>query len=328
MNKSRRHCMALTAFLCGLSCAGLALAQSPAPTEFPSKTIRLVIPFPAGGQTDVLARMLGQRLSERLGQPVIVESKPGANSMIAIEAVARSPGDGHTLLIAGTTFAINPLQYRKVPYDPFKDFVPVVRLGDNVAVYAISMQSPAKTLKEFLALAKSLSMTYGTPGAGSTTHMYGEILSQNAGVKLVHVPYKGDASMLPDLISDRVNSGFISGLAGAQFSKEGKLRMIAVTGKSRAPSLPDLPTFGEQGVPGMDAEGWVGLFAPAGTPKPVVDRLASEFDMALKDPVIREKATAIGLIPIGGTSDEFAANLRKTYDDWSRIVKNTNVRMD
>lgn len=325
MNKTRRTLLAIAAPLAAIACMSVAVAQ---PAAFPGKPIRLIIPFPAGGQTDLIARLLGQRVSERLGQPVIVEAKPGANTVIATEAVAKSPADGHTLLMTGTTFVINPLQYSKLPYDPFKDFVPVIRLGDNIAVFAISAQSPANNLTEWLALAKKSSMTYGTPGAGSTTNMYGEILSQNAGVKLVHVPYKGDASMLPDMITDRVNSGFISAVAGSQYTKEGKLKMIAVTGKARSPSLPNLPTFGEQGMPGMDAEGWVGILAPIGTPKAIVDRLAAEFDSALKEPAIRERIIGAGLIPVGGTSDEYAANLRKTYNDWTAIVKKTNIKVE
>lgn len=297
---------------------------------WPSRPITLVVPVPAGGMVDSLARTLGQQISESLGQPVVIDNRPGANTMIATDYVARAPGDGYTLLLNLTVLVQNPLLYQKVNYDPFKDFAPVSRLGDNIAVFAVAPGIPAKTLPEFIALAKrrSTPFTYGSSGVGSASHMYGEMFAQAAGIQMLHVPYKGEAPLLPDLIAGRIDAGFVSGLSARQYGDDGRIRLLAISGRKRASGLPEIKTFGELGVSGIDAEAWVGVVAPARTPQAVVDRLSVEFAKAVAVPATRDKIISFGMEPVGGTPADFASYMRKSSDDWARIVQRTNIRLD
>lgn len=297
---------------------------------YPSRPIHFVVPMPAGGAYDTLVRVLGEKLSDRLGQPVVVENKPGANTTIATTSVIRAPADGHTLLLALTVLVQYPLLYPdNQTYDPFKDLVPVSKVGDAVAVLGIAPGVPADSLEQFVSLAKETEMSYGTPGVGSTTHLYGEIFSQLAGISMTHIPYRGDMSLLPDLATNRVNAGWFSPMIAEQYGgRQGKLKPLAVTGKGRTEVIPEVATFAELGFAGFDAEGWVGILAPAGTPQDIVDRLAFEIDAVLRDPEVRQRVVDIGLIPGGGTSSEFAETLQHTQEQWHDIIQRANVTLD
>ncbi|MDO8704365.1 MAG: tripartite tricarboxylate transporter substrate binding protein [Sulfuricaulis sp.] len=322
MNFTRRQTLALI--------AALPMAVAAQGTgSYPTKPIRIIIPVPAGGQTDILARLLGQKIGDALGQPVIVESKAGASTMIATEAVAKAPGDGYTLLMTLTQFVQNPLLMPKVPYDVFKDFVPVTRVAESTAIFCVGSDLPVKNLAEFVALAKKPGslLTYGSNGHASTSHMYADMLSRQAGMTLTHVPYKGEAQMIPDIVSGRLNAGFLSGMAANQQAKEGKVRILATTGRKRLTSLPNAPTFDEQGFKGLDADGWVGIFAPSATPTAIVDRLSAEFAKAIAQPDVRERIISFGLEPVGGTSAEFTTVVRRSHEEWSRIVKTLDMKL-
>lgn len=297
--------------------------------NYPNKTVRIVIPVPAGGQTDILARMLGQKIGDALGQSVIVESKPGASTMIASEAVARSAGDGYTLLLTLTQLVQNPLLMPKVNYDVFKDFAPVIRVAESTAILCVSPDLPAKSVQEFVALGKSRKepLSYGSNGHGSTAHIYTEMFTRQTSLTLTHAPYKGEAQMIPDLVSGRLNAGWLSGMSAAQFGKENKVRILATTGRRRLTSLPNVPTFDELGYKGMDADGWIGIFAPSGTPKAIVDRLSTELDKAIATPEVRDRIVSFGLEPSGGTAADFTAVVRRSYDQWSNIIKTTNIQL-
>jgi len=305
--------------------AGLPLAAR-SQGSWPTKPIRLIIPVPAGGQTDVLARLLGQKVGEALGQTVIVESMAGASTLIATEAVARSPADGYTLLMTLTSFVQNPQLMPKVRYDPF---TAVSRICEAKAFFCVPIDLPAKTLAEFVALAKSAPapLTYGSNGQGSSVHMYSEIFAKSVGITLGHVPYKGESQMVPDLLSGRINAGWLSGFTAGQMTKDGKLRILAATGRQRLKAMPNVPTFDEQGVKGLDAEGWVGVFAPAATPKPIVDRVSLEFDKAIANPEIRDRIISFGQEPSGGTAADFAAVVRRSFDEWGRVIKTTGIKL-
>ena len=327
MNTTRRHALQRLAATAVLPLAPAAWAQA---APWPSKPITLVVPVPAGGMVDALARALGQQLGDALGQSVIIDNRPGANTMIGTDYVARAPGDGYTLLLNITVLVQNPLLYQKVNYDPFKDFAPVSRIGENIAVFAVAPGVAAKTFPEFVALAKARAepITYGSSGMGSASHIYGEMLAQSTGIKMIHVPYKGEAPLIPDLISGRIDAGFISGLAAHQYGTDGRVRLLALSGKKRSTGLPQLKTFSELGVAGIDAEGWVGLVAPAKTPKAVVDRLSAELAKAIAVPAMREKIISFGMEPVGGTPEEFAGLMRKSSDDWARIIQRTHIHLD
>lgn len=277
-----------------------ALASHAEPA-WPSKPVTIVVPTPPGGMLDALARLLAQRLAEPLSQPVVVDNRAGASTMVATHAVARAPADGHTLLLNVTQLVQNPLLYKKPGYDAFKDFAPVIRIGAAVTVLSGAPDAPVKDLKELVAKAKAnpTPLSYGTQGIGSSHHIYTEILGRQTGLKLNHVPYRGEAPMLPDLMAGRLNLGWLSGMSALQYASEGKVKLLAATGRKRPVALPDVPTFAELGYTGLDSEGWVGILAPAGTPKPVIDRLSKELDHIIALPAVRERLVSFGIDPTG-----------------------------
>jgi tripartite-type tricarboxylate transporter receptor subunit TctC len=311
-----------------------ALGASPwwahAQTRYPERPIRIVIPVPAGGQTDVLARLLGQKLTDALGQPVIVESKPGVATVLASELVARAPADGHTLLLSLTQVVQAPLLLPKVGYDLFKDLAPVIRVADSTALLCVATNSPLQSVADLVSKSKGRTppFTYGTNGHASTVHLYTEMFARQQGISLTHVPYKGEAPLVPDLVTGRVDAGWFSGMTGAQLAKDQKVRILATTGRQRMSGLPQVPTFGELGFPGMDADGWIGVFAPGATPRPIVDRLATELHKAITLPEVRERLVAFGLEPAGGTADEFSRVVRRTHQQWGQIIQTTGIRLE
>jgi tripartite-type tricarboxylate transporter receptor subunit TctC len=318
---TRRHVLALAAV------PALATAQS-----YPSRPVRIVVPFPPGGSTDLLARRLGEKLAVALGQPVVVENRPGAGGTTGADLVAKAPPDGHTLLLGVTgSNAIAASLFPKLPYDTLKDFTPVSQVVSAPLVLAVQGGSPLRTVRDFVNAARANAITYGTPGNGTSMHLTGEMFRLATGVQLTHVPYKGSAPALNDLLGGSLQSMFGDFLVLLPQIRAGKVQPIAVTSARRHPLLPDVPTIAESGVPGLErfeATSWQGLFAPAGLPREVLARLNAEVVKALDAPDIREFFGSQGFI-VGGTSPEqFRALVEGEVPKWERVVKAANVKVD
>ena len=327
INSSRRGCLTHAAALL----ATLAAPTTRAAT-WPSRTVRILIPFPAGGTSDVVARLLGDKLAAAFGQPVIVDSKPGANGIIASDAVAKSPADGHALLFASAAHASNASLYPRLPYDTARDFVPVAQVvPPGPMVIAVHSSLPVKTVAELIAYARSHpgAIAYGSAGIGNSLHLAGEMFSQMAQVKLLHVPYKGAAPALNDLAGGQLQLMFNSALAVAPFVKEGRLRLIAQTGLKRSAVLADLPTVHESGVPGFEVTGWFGLFAPARTPADVVQRINVENNRVMALPELRDKLLLLGSNEVPTLSPEgFAGFVAAETSRYAQVIKTAGLSLD
>ena len=318
---SRRHLVkACSAAALGL-CINTASAQA-----WPSKPVTLVVPFPPGGTTDVIARALAERLTQALGQTVIVESKPGAGATLGADMVAKSRPDGHTLLMGAVHHTIAPSIYKKLPYDFQKDFAPVstVALVPNVLV--INASTPAKNVKEFVALARSKpGMSYGSNGNGTAQHLIGTQFQNLTGVELVHVPYKGSGPLTTDLLGNQIALSFDTVTPVLQHIRSGKLRALAVTTAKRSSALPDVPTLDEAGLKGFDIGTWFGVLAPAATPKDIVARLNAEIVKAVQSPELRKRMDEIGAEPIGNSSEAMAQQIKDETAKFARLVKDAKV---
>lgn len=296
---------------------------------YPSKPVRLVVPFAPGGSSEIIARSLAARLSQTLGQQVFVENKPGGAGNIAMEEVKRASPDGHTLILGHVgTLAVNPAMFgTKLPYDPVQDFAPIALLASVPNVIAANPQLPVKTLADLVRLAKEKpgQLNYGTAGNGSAGHLAMEYFKLNAGIDIQHVPYRGTGPMVSDLLAGQTQLTFngIPPIIGQ--IKTGKLRPIAVGSAQRVSSLPDVPTIAESGYPGFETSQWYGLLAPAGTPKPVIAKLNAEIAAALKSPETTRKITEDGGLVVGGTPEEFAALIAKEKERWGRVVKAARI---
>ncbi len=305
--------------------SGLVSAQT-----FPSKPVTLVVPFTAGAANDVLARTLAAEMRESLGS-VIVENKPGANGNIGAEFVKRAAPDGHTLLVANDSYLILAAMSPSLPYDMLRDFDPVIR-ANNLPFFLVVNQEaiPAKTLKEFIEFVRARpgKLSYGSAGNGTPHHLATELLKLQAGLDVAHVPYKGMAQGIPDLLSGRIQF-IITGLpAVASHLKSGKLRVLATIGSTRSAVMPEVPTFAEAGVSGVEMNLWLGIVAPAGTLKPVIARINAEFNRVLNIQAVREKLAAQGIDAAGGTPEELGARMRADFATYSRVVKAANIRPD
>lgn len=305
---------------------GFAAAQ-----DYPSKPIRIVIPYPPGGASDVTARLLGQKMSEAWGQQVVPDNRPGANGIVALEHVARSAPDGYTLLMANLgPNAINPAVYAKLPYDAVRDFstITLTTLVPQVLVASPSLE--AKNIAELVALARANpgKINYGTGGNGSANHLAVELMASIAGVKLTAVPYKGDAPAMADAISGQVSMTLPTVLAATPHIKSGKLRPLAVTTKTRVASLPDVPTMQEAGIPGYESVSWGGIMAPAGTPPAIIARLHAEISRILKLPDIQERMEALGSTVVGSGPAEFSAFLQAEIRKWDAVAKRAGIRVE
>src|SRR5262245_47781736 len=277
---------------------------------YPAKPVRMVVPFAAGGAVDTVARALGQKLAESWKQPVLVDNRPGAGGNIAAEAVAKSPGDGYTLLITTQGFAISPGLYKKLPFDAVRDFAPVTQLTSSYLVLVSTPQLPSQSIRDLIELAKSKpgTINYGSTGTGAPPHLLGEVLKSAAGIDMLHVPYKGDAPLTQALLAGEVQVAFMP-LAGVlPHIKSGRLRALGVSGKERSAELPDVPTFREAGLP-FEFTGWLGIFAPAGVQRELVAQLQHEIAKAIVAQGLVERWPAWGYVPVGNTPDEFAARL-------------------
>lgn len=325
----------LTLRICCLGSLALAVpvaAQTPSTGSqaYPSKPIRIVIPFPPGGSNDLVARVIGERLRASLGQPVVAENRPGGNNIIASELVAKSAPDGHTLLMANTQHALNAISGAKLPYDTFADFAPVGLTTSVFFALTVHPSVPAASVKEFIAVARSRpgALTYASAGIGAPHHLAMELLKSMAKVELTHVPYKGAGQLVPALIAGEVTSviGAINSLL--PHVQTGRLRMLGMAGNRRTPLLPDVPTIAEAALPGFALDNWNGFLAPAGTPRPVIDRLNAEIVKALRDPEVRDRLVPQGIEIIPSTPEEFQEALKTHMTKWARIIKSAGIRLE
>ncbi|MGZ5042951.1 MAG: Bug family tripartite tricarboxylate transporter substrate binding protein [Usitatibacter sp.] len=298
---------------------------------YPTKPIRFVVPYPAGGPLDTVARLLGQKVSESVRQPVIVDNKPGAGGNIGADAVAKSPADGYTILMgAVATHAINPTLYPGIPYDAIKDFTPVTQIASTPNVLVVNPSVPAGNVREFIAYAKANpgKLNFGSGSTGSAGHLAGELFKTMAGIDMTHVPYKGAAPAMNDLIGGQIQLMFDNWSSSSAQVHAGKIRALAVTTAKRSALAPELPTIAESGLPGFDISTWFGVFVPAGTPRDVVKRLHDEFTKALAAPGIHEALTNLGAEPVGSTPEAFAAYIRSEGQKYARIIKASGARAD
>lgn len=310
---------------------GLALTMSFAQAQtYPSKQVRFVVGFPAGGATDVVARAISQNLSEALGHPVVVDNRAGAASNIAAELVATSPKDGHTIFLGTVSLAINPSLYKKLPYNALKDFTAVSQVTDTPFMFVTHPSLPVRNVKEFVALARARpgQLNYGSAGNGSGGHLFTAMFGSMAGVNLAHVPYRGASYATTSVLSGETIFMFDNIVTTLPLAKAGKLRALAVTTAKRSRVAEDIPTLAQAGVPGYDANAWFGVFAPAGTPDAVIARLQSEISKIVKIPEIRDRFLALGAEPVGSTPEQFAAFYRAEVLKWAKVVKDSGAQID
>ncbi len=313
--------------------AGLLLAWSACAAwgqAWPNKPIRMVVAFPPGGPTDIVSRVIAQRLSEQLGQQVIIDNKPGAGGNIAAELIANAPADGYTLFYNTSAIVIGPALYSKVNYDTLKDFAPVALTASVPMVLAVNPNLPARSVKEFLDLARSKpgQLNYSSSGTGTITHLASAMLSTQTGIQTQHVPYKGSAPGLVDLASGQTQFMIDTINTVLPYVRDGRLRGLAVSSMKRSSVLPDLPTLHESGLSGFDAAAWQGIVAPAATSSDIVQRLNAEVNKALAHPEVRAKLAAQGADVLGGTSAEYAAHLRSELPRWAKAVKDSGAKVD
>jgi tripartite-type tricarboxylate transporter receptor subunit TctC len=314
-----------------LAAAAAALAPSAAAQGFPTKQIRMVVTFPTGGAPDILARTISEKLDPAWGQTMIVDNKPGAGGNIGAEFVARAPADGHTLVMGTVgTHSINGSLYAKIPYDMVKDFAPVTLIASTPNLLVVNNDVPAKNLQELIALAKARpgQLTYGSPGIGTSVHVSGELFNSLAGVKTTHVPYKGRQMAIPDLLGGSITMMFDNMPSAIPVVREGKLRAIGVTSAKRSPSAPEIPTIAEQGLPGFEATSWFAVFAPAGTPKPVVDRLHAEIVRIFNLPDVQAKMRTLGLDPILGGPEDLARTQQSEIAKWAKVIRDSGAKAE
>ena len=312
------------------ACAGMvgtvALAQT-----YPTKPVRMIVPFPPGGATDLLARVVAQKLSESLGHQVVVDNRPGAGGTIGSRLMLDAQPDGYTILTSTvSTHAIGPHLYAKPPYDPMKDFAAITELSSTPTVLMVSGTLPAASLKDFIALAKARAgqLNYGSSGVGTQFHLSGELLKLQTGINMTHIPYKGTALVYPDLFSGQVSMLFDTLSVAIPFIKAGRVKALGVTGTQRTPALPDVPTIAEAGVPGFYAGLWLGMWGPAKLPRDITERLSADAAKLLKLPDVKERLASQGMEPIGNTPAQFAEFVRKENETWSKVVKAAGVKAE
>lgn len=323
----------MTRLLCHAVCtlALLASATTAATVNaaelYPARPIRLVSPFAAGGGNDMISRAMAQALGRNLGQGVVVDNRPGANTIIGMDLVAKSPADGYTLIMTGSTIAINAALNPRLPYDSLRDFVAVSQIAATPLIVAVHPSLPAASIKELIALARKRpgELNFPSAGVGNVSHLAGELFNVMAGVRLVHVPYKGSAPATTDLLSGRVSVMFNSAFALLPYVKSGRLRALAVTGRARSALLPAVPTVMESGLSGYEAGTWYGLLAPAATPPAIINRLHAQTVRALADEEVRRRLVEEGLDPVGNTPAEFAAYIRAEMTKWAGVIKAAGV---
>jgi tripartite-type tricarboxylate transporter receptor subunit TctC len=296
---------------------------------FPSKPVRIIVPFSPGGVADSSARVISDKLGARLGQSVVVENRPGASGNIGTQQVAAAAPDGYTLLLGfDGTMVVNPHVYAKLPFDTLRDFAPVTKLGDATLILVAHPSVPATDLREFLTIAKTQNFSYGSAGTGSTPHLAGELLAQRTGIALTHVPYKGGGQAMGDVVGGQIPLVFTAIATAQQFVRSGKLKGLGVSSARRSGSLPDVPTFVESGLEGFVVDSWVGILAPAKTPPPVVARLQKEIAAVLAEPETRERYATLGIEPAANAPEQFAEQIRADLARWEKVVRQAGIRIE
>ena len=295
--------------------------------HYPSRPIRMIVPFAPGGGLDISTRLIGQKLTGEWGQNVVVDSRPGAATIVGTEIASRASPDGYTVLMITTTFAINPGLYSKLPYDPGRDFTPVTQLNSQPNVVVVPPSFAGNSVKDLIALAKAKpgELTFASPGAGSAPHLAAEMFQRAAGVSMIHVPYKGIPPAVTDVIGGRVTMLFTTTISAAPHIKAGKLRAVAITSAKRQSGMPDIPTIGET-LPGYRAEAFQGMVVPAGVPQAIVNKLSAEVARIVRLPDVAERFQLDGAEPVGSTPNEFAAFLRAEMQKWSKVIKDAGIK--
>lgn len=331
MQFSRRLAMqlALGSTIPGWMAASTALANQQ-PLRYPSKPLRIIVPYPAGGGADIIGRAIAAGLNQSFGVAAIVENKPGASGTLGNDLVAKSAPDGHTLLLGITAMIQAPALYPKLPYDVMKDLAPLSQLALSADLFIVPGNSPARTLSEFIALAKAQPSHFqcGNYGSGTSSHLHGELLKLKTGLDLTSVPYKGAAPLLNDLLGAQLSSAFLDVSSANAHLGSKRLRVLAITGQQRHPALPQVPTFTESGYPGFEANGWFGTFVPSATPQPIVDKLSTEIRRIVASPELSTRMRSMGLLPLGGTPQELKAAMERDLPHWARIVEQAHIRLD
>lgn len=318
-----------TAMLAAIAATTLFASSHPASAQsYPERRITFVVPYPAGGATDVLARLLASKLSEAWKQTVVVENKSGGGGVVGNDFVAKAQPDGYTVLIGITQIIQAPSIVSKLPYDVFKDLAPVTQIALSTIVLAVPEAQPVKSVKELIDLAKANpgKLPYGTFGNATTSHLYGELLKKNAGIDMTHVPYRGAAPLLNDMLNNTVTAAFVDLTTASAQIKAGKIRALAVGGEKRRTQLPDVPTLAELGYPGFEIEGWLGVFVPAATPKEIVTKLSAELARIIASPEGVAGIETLSLMPVGGSAEAFGAALRRDHARWADVVKATGIK--
>jgi tripartite-type tricarboxylate transporter receptor subunit TctC len=323
----KRGSMAVAfAAMFGAGVSSVALAQN-----YPSKPVRFIVPFPPGGGNDTIARLVAQKLSSALGQQVVVDNRPGAGGTIGAEAAARAPADGHAMFLAGVaTHGINPNLRKKLPYDALKDFDAVSLIASAPLLVVVHPSLPVKSVKDLIAVAKARpgQINYASNGAGGSSHLGVELFNMMSGTRMVHVPYKGLAPALTDLLSGEVQVMFSSAVAMLPQVKSGRLRAIAMTGSKRSAAIPAVPTVAEAGVPGYETGSWYGVVVPAGTPKPAIDRLAREIQTIVKSQDVTSRLNEEAVIPVGSTPEAFDKHIRGELARWAKVIKAAKIELE
>ena len=307
-----------------------ASSQQALADSYPSRRITFVVPYAAGGATDVSARLLANKLQEAWKQNVVVENKSGGGGVVGNDYVAKAPPDGYTVLVAITQIIQAPSLVAKLPYDVFKDLAPVTQIGLSTIVLTVPDAQPIKSVKDLVDLAKANpgKLPYGSFGNATTSHLYGELLKKNADIDMTHVPYRGSSPLLNDMLGNTVNAAFVDLTTASAQINAGKIRALAVGGEKRRTQLPNVPTLGELGYPGFEIEGWIGIFVPAATPKDIVAKLSAELARIIASPEGVAGLEALSLIPVGGSAETFEKVLRRDYERWADVVKATGVKGD
>ena len=297
---------------------------------YPNRVIRFIPPYSAGGSTSVVMRVVGDKLTERWGQPVIIDNRPGGNLIIGTDALAKSAPDGYTIMLTTSAHVINPNLFHNLPYDPIKDFAPVATVVSTEMLLVVHPSVPANDLREFIAFAKSKpgQLNYASTGAGSPNQMSAELLGMMVGLKMQHIPYKGATGALADIVGGQVQLYLTPPLPAVPFVRSGKLKAIAVSGETRLPALPQVPTFTEAGLPGYNVRIWYGVLAPAGTPMDIIDKLSTEIGKILALPDVKERLIALAIDPLIATPEQFAAIMKADFARYAKIVKTANIKLE
>jgi tripartite-type tricarboxylate transporter receptor subunit TctC len=312
-------------FLCAFLAAGSAAAQ-----DYPSRPVHIVVPYTPGTGADILSRVLGPKISERWHVALVTDNKPGAGGNIGAESVSRAPADGYTFLLAATSFSSNPALKRTLPYDPVKSFVPVVLVATSGLGLYVHPSVPVKTLRDFIAYAKERpgKLYYSSPGTGNVQHLAMELLKQETGINIVHVPYKGASGAVADVVGGQVQATVAAIQSVAPHVHSGRLRMLAIMSANRSEAFPDVPTLKEEGLPDIEVDTWYGMFAPAGTPEPIVSRWNAEINELLKEADVREVLGKQGLVPAGGTPQRFGERVQRELARWTDVVKKAGIKAE